>query len=104
VEGGALRRSASARNLSANGVGLSVGHRLEPGTVLILQLPAEGAGPGRTTLARVVRVCRQEDGSWFVGCRFARELTDEELTAALRAGDRLEGPLAAAVDWPAGGD
>jgi len=71
------------RDISASGVCLVVGRRLEPGTVLLLQLPS-----GPTRLARVVRVRDPRwwgwPTGWVVGCRFATPLGDLDLTLLRR--------------------
>jgi hypothetical protein len=60
-------------------VGLVVGRRFEPETVLVVDLPGEGPKSWRHYLVRVVRVEPQSRKKWLLGCVFARALSDEEV-------------------------
>jgi hypothetical protein len=82
VVGSAHHRSATPRDVSASGAGLLVGSPLQPGTAIFLQVPREDNESLQSLPARAVRATRQEDGSWLVGCKFARELSPEELAQA----------------------
>jgi hypothetical protein len=74
---------AAARilNLSPNGIGLAFPVRIEPGTLLDLELIAGPDHPGLVTLASVVYVAPAADGDWVLGCTFIRELSDADLRA-----------------------
>ncbi len=75
------RLAARVQDISLGGINLVVDRRLDPGSLLSVDLPgADGRHPS-TTLAYVVRVGPLEDGSWSAGCTFATELGDEDLEA-----------------------
>ena len=86
VVGSAHHRSAALRDVATSGAALLVGGPLEPGTALLLQVPGEDKDSLRSLPARVVHAARQEDGSWLVGCEFARRLSQEELPRAFPEG------------------
>ena len=76
---------AGLQDIAAGGVALLLGHRPEPGTVVLLQLPGRRPGDTHTRLARVVRV--EESGpNWLAGCVFTPPLSEADL-AALQADD-----------------
>jgi serine/threonine protein kinase len=75
------RWTAQIRDISASGLGLILNRRFEPGTVLRVKLP--GSSSRRLYLIRVVRVQKQADRRWIVGCVFPRPLTDEEVRSLL---------------------
>lgn len=75
------RWTAQIRDISASGVGLILNRRFEPGTVLRVKLP--GLSARRLYLVRVVRVQKQGDRTWLVGCVFPRPLTNEEVQSLL---------------------
>jgi hypothetical protein len=66
-------------NLSPTGVGLLAEHRVEPGTLLDVELLGRGEAPGLAVLAVVIFSSERDGGEWLVGCAFIRELTDTEL-------------------------
>jgi hypothetical protein len=82
VVGSAHHRSATLRDVATSGAALLMGGPLEPGTALLLQVPGEEKDSLRPLPARVVHGARQEDGTWLVGCEFARRLSQEEMTRA----------------------
>jgi hypothetical protein len=93
VVGSAHHRSATLRDVSPSGAALLVGAPLEPDTALLLQVPGDEKDSLRSLPARVVHGSRQVDGSWLVGCEFARRLSPEELALAFPEGDwRLFSP------------
>ena len=67
------------RGLSAGSADLVAEGPLEPGAVVLLELPGSEPADVRSRLARVVRAEVQPDGSWLVGCRFTPPLSGEEL-------------------------
>jgi hypothetical protein len=73
---------ATVRDISAGGIGLSIGRRLEPGTLRSLDLD----GVCRLLLGRVMRVSLETDGNWRIGWRFLARLSPEELQAVLGDG------------------
>lgn len=66
-------------DLSPAGIGLLSGVRLEPGTLLDLEILGRGEQPGIVILASVIYVTERDPESWLAGCVFIRELTDAEL-------------------------
>jgi hypothetical protein len=71
------------RDISALGVGLVFPYELEAGTSLFVQLPGRRQGTTTTHLAEVVHVVAWEEGSWLVGCKWARALSERDLRQAL---------------------
>ena len=69
---------AVLQDISISGVGLLLGHRPEPGTVVLLQLPGPVPGVTHTRLARVVRT-QPRGHNWFAGCQFTPPLSEAEL-------------------------
>ncbi len=76
------RRQARIRNLSQTGVGLAVDRAWMPGTVLIIELPAEEGT--RSVRARVIHSTPQMGGTYLVGCNLDVPLTDAEIQALAR--------------------
>jgi hypothetical protein len=72
---------AALRDISTTGVGLTLWLQLQPGTVLLVQLPGPGAGETHARLARVCRVEPEPGLNYRVGCRFASPLSAKELDA-----------------------
>ena len=70
-----LARLSIVRNISANGIGLLLTHRLEPGTKLDVELRSRSIV---TRVAQVVHSTKQETG-WLVGCTFDNPLSEPEL-------------------------
>lgn len=71
-------------NVSAGGVNLLLGRRFEPGSLLVLELPAGNDGDRSTQLARVVWVAADEWGCWRLGCVFLRELDQDVFKSVLK--------------------
>ncbi|MBX9626520.1 MAG: hypothetical protein K2X82_22155 [Gemmataceae bacterium] len=67
------------QDVSAGGVGLLIGRRVEPGTALRIAF-----GEGVTVRARVVRAGAKAFGHWFHGCAFAEPLAADALAGLLR--------------------
>jgi serine/threonine protein kinase len=74
---------AVVQDISQGGVGLVIGRRFEPGTVLVLELQPPGTSTARGVEARVTYVRAQPFGHWQVGCAFTEALTEDELHALL---------------------
>jgi hypothetical protein len=75
--------SASVRDLSTGGVGIVVNRRFEPGTLLSVDLQDAEQTINRSLLVRVVRVLREGDEHWLLGCAFTNKLTEAELLALM---------------------
>ena len=76
-----VRWEATVQDISADGVGLVLGRRFEPRTVLTLDLEATAESPARRLLVRVARVRRLVSRRWLLGCVFAARLGEEEVQA-----------------------
>jgi hypothetical protein len=66
-------------DLSPAGVGLLGDHRIEPGTLLDVELLGREETPGLAVLAVVIYSAERAGDEWLAGCAFIRELTDAEL-------------------------
>jgi hypothetical protein len=75
-----VRLSARVRNISRTGINLQVERGFEPGSLLSVELPGPDGRPPYTVLACVVHATPR-DGEWALGCTFARELSDDDLSA-----------------------
>jgi hypothetical protein len=75
--------SAKVHNVSAGGVGLYVGRRFEPGTLLFIAL--RRLPERRPLAARVAHATRLPSGGWLVGCEFPRCLDEETLRDLLQS-------------------
>jgi PilZ domain-containing protein len=72
---------AIAHNISANGIGLTLGFPLQPGAELIVEpWNVPGAKALRVRVVRSVVV----EFSWFLGCTFLEPLDEAELRLWLR--------------------
>jgi hypothetical protein len=76
---------ASILNISPNGIGLSVQHAPQAGTLLNIDLLDSSGKIVRTLLACVVHTTRRAEGEYAIGCNFLRVLRDEELQSLLCA-------------------
>ncbi len=76
---GGERLSARVRDISRGGVNLLLSCPVEIGAFLSVELPTASERATSTVLAYVVRVNRDSEGDWSVGCSFASELTDSDL-------------------------
>ncbi|HZY83896.1 MAG TPA: PilZ domain-containing protein [Gemmataceae bacterium] len=72
--------AATVRDISADGVGLLLRRRFEPGVLLAVELAV--GREARSLLARVVHATAHA-GGWLVGCRFLSPLDEDELRAIL---------------------
>src|SRR5207237_1442918 len=52
---------------------------------LAIELPDKDRHDSYVVLAKVVHVRRQENGSWFLGCKFISALGEDEMQRLLRA-------------------
>jgi hypothetical protein len=83
---------ARVRDISSLGAGLLLRHRVEPDTLITLNLENLAQRVVRTVLARVIFATAQPDGLWHVGCAFTFEVSDEELRAFSAQRQRPAGP------------
>src|SRR5437764_1377130 len=61
---------ARARDISRNGIGLSVCSPVEPGTTVVIHLRFGSTFPAADRTADVVSIQARGDGTWRVGCVF----------------------------------
>lgn len=76
-------RPARVLNISRGGVGLILYDRFEPGAVLTIGLTNTTEHFLPPLRVRVIHCREQPDGTWVVGCAFAKPLGDAELRALL---------------------
>lgn len=67
------------KNVSTEGIGLMVAHKLEPGLLLAVGLANEDKSFAKTVLVRVAHVTPQPGGTYLVGGTFEIPLTYDEL-------------------------
>jgi hypothetical protein len=75
---------AEARDVCPDGIGLVLPSRFEPGAILDLEF--RGVQFPRAVVAGVVHATQQPDGTWWIGCKFARPLTGDEVHMLLDEG------------------
>ncbi len=68
-------------DISATGVGLLLGRRFEPGTLLSFRLEGRSEGQSYNAVARVVHATRQAEGGWLLGCVLLDALDESQLRA-----------------------
>lgn len=76
-------RWAKVRDISRSGVALEMDMLFNPGTRLIIELPARTYQQIRPVPARVIRVQELENGFWLIGCAFDWELSSSDEQALL---------------------
>jgi hypothetical protein len=72
--------AAKVRDVSMQGIGLLLGRRVEPGTLLTVVLSNAAKGFSKTVLVRVVHATPQPGGC-LVGGTFETPLTYQEMSA-----------------------
>jgi len=77
------REPAKVLNISASGVGLLVEQRIEPGTLLSVDLLSGDGRSATTVLACVVHLTEQASDGWALGCNFIQELSASDLQGLL---------------------
>jgi hypothetical protein len=70
-------------NISAQGIGLLLSHRIGAGTQVRIQLLCDSPALSLELDATVAHATPFEDGIWLIGCVFSRRLSPEELKALL---------------------
>jgi hypothetical protein len=90
------------KDVSARGVALLSPRRFERGTVLVLEVSEVTPHPV-TVLARVVRLARQGDGAWLLGCALFARLSVEDFETLRARPDATPEPRPAAVRPAVGG-
>ena len=84
----------ASQDLSATGIGFILHRRLDPGTMLTLELERPKRDSWSLFPARVTHATPQPDGNWKLGCALVKALSEEELH------DWLNGPQAKATASP----
>lgn len=72
---------ATVRNISLGGMSLQVDRQFESGTLIRVQVQSALENTPHMLCLRVIHVTSQPDGTWLLGCAFARELSDDSLRA-----------------------
>jgi hypothetical protein len=70
---------AMVLNISCQGIGVLLGRRFEPGTLLTIELTESSAQRQRLLLARVAHATPQPEDKWLIGCTLINPLDEEEL-------------------------
>jgi hypothetical protein len=89
VNGTVPKIQVCVRNVSRGGINFLTDHRMEPGTLLRIDLPNNGPASNASVLACVMHASIQTDGKFSVGCAFSDELGDAQLEVF---GARKEAP------------
>ena len=76
--GDAIFWGATVRDISTNGIGLTLCFPFRAGTYLAIDLK-EADGAMRNLLTRVVHTVDQPDGTWHIGCEFVKPLSESDL-------------------------
>src|SRR5262249_55648203 len=77
--------SASLRDLSTKGIGLTLNRRFELGATLSIEWRPTDSAKLPSLVGRVVRVIQLSDATWWHGCELIGEIDIEELTNYLAA-------------------
>jgi hypothetical protein len=72
---------APVRNISANGIGMLLDHRLDPGALLGIELLNKCHQFWHLKLLRVVHATPHDDRHWLVGSAFVKGFTEDEFRA-----------------------
>ncbi len=72
------------RDVSADGIGVLLARRFEPGTELAIELTFEQKRPPKRIPIQVSRVQVERAGHWIHGCQFAKPLTNDQLRALVK--------------------
>lgn len=81
-------------DLSPSGLGLAASRAVETGSHLTITLQGTAGAAARRLFVRVAHVKQQDAKTWLLGCEFAQQLSEDDLTA-------LAEPPAGAADAPA---
>lgn len=81
--GGELTWKARVQDISRGGAKLLVQRRFESGTVLHIEIRMRKGSDPVMLLARVVHVSPLPSGEWALGCRFSREMSEDDVRSIL---------------------
>ena len=77
--------SASLRDLSTKGIGLTLSRRFELGATLTIEWCPHAPAKLPNLMARVIRMFHMPDNTWWHGCELIGDIDSEELAAFLAA-------------------
>lgn len=77
------RWPGTVRDISKEGIGLTLDQQFDAGTLLGVELTNPDADISYTIIAKVMHTEPAGDGNWRAGCLFVRKLTDQELQSLL---------------------
>jgi hypothetical protein len=77
--------SASLRDLSTKGIGLTLSRRFELGATLTIEWCPHTPAKLPSLVARVIRVFHMPDNTWWHGCELIGDIDSEELAVFLAA-------------------
>lgn len=76
---------APVHNISMGGIGMVLDCRVDPGTLLAVELLNRAEQFWHLKLLRVVHATQTDDDRWLVGSSFLRSFTDAEFRALVKA-------------------
>ena len=68
--------SARAVDISTRGLALILARRFEKGTILSVYLESTDGATAQTVILRVVHATKEKNGSYRLGCSFAKEMSE----------------------------
>ncbi len=74
---------APVRDIACTGLAVLLDHRIDPGTLVTVELLNRTWNFWHLKLVRVIHATLQPDGQWLIGSTFLRKFADEEFTALL---------------------
>ncbi|MFO0879097.1 MAG: serine/threonine-protein kinase [Gemmataceae bacterium] len=83
ILGGRDSWSATLQEVSLSGIRLEVARRFEPGTLLTIEIPEGGEVSARSWMAQVRWARPAVLKRWLLGCQFADQLSESELSNLL---------------------
>ncbi len=78
---GAALVTAQGRDISENGIRLTVARPVEPGGLMDMRIQDSAQNISLSRLLRVIYIQAEPDGRWTLGGEFYHELSYEELEA-----------------------
>jgi hypothetical protein len=93
--------SASLRDLSTKGIGLTLSRRFELGATFSIEWCPYNPAKLASLMARVIRVFQRPDSTWWHGCELIGDIDSDELAAFLAAS---QAAAEAAACCPSGDD
>jgi hypothetical protein len=75
--------TAPIQNISPHGMAIVLDRRVDPGTLVAVELLNRNRNFWHLKLLRVVHVTPRHDERWIVGSAFLKQFTDDEFTSLL---------------------